>query len=256
MAYAIVTGASGGIGLCLAQELAARKYDLLLVARSGDKLANACQDIQVKFGVTAAHLALDLSDTKSIDDLIGWINTNSADVQVLVNNAGYGLWGPVESVDSDKLDNMMALNMSALVHLSQKMIPHLKKKTPSYILNVASTAAYQAVPTLTTYAATKAFVVLFTRGLRWELKGSGVSVSCLSPGATSTGFIDRAGLEKMKERAEKFSMSAEAVAKIAIRQMFAGKAEIVPGFLNWFSVKLTYFTPKYLAEKIAGGLYE
>src|SRR5260221_36772 len=91
------------------------------------------------------------------------------------------------------------------------MIPYLRKKTPSYILNVASTAAYQAVPTMTAYAATKAFVVLFSRGLRWELKRSGISVSCLSPGATSTGFIDRAGMEVLKARAAKFSMTPEAV---------------------------------------------
>jgi short-subunit dehydrogenase len=150
---------------------------------------------------------------------------------------------------------MISLNVNTLAGLSHRMIPYLRKKTPSYILNVASTAAYQAVPTMTTYAATKAFVVLFSRGLRWELKGSGISVSCLSPGATSTGFIDRAGMEVLKERAEKFSMTPEAVARIAIRELFNGKAEIIPGFVNWISVKFTYFLPKYIVEKIAAGLY-
>jgi short-subunit dehydrogenase len=123
-------------------------------------------------------------------------------------------------------------------------------------MNVSSTAAYQAVPTLSTYAATKAFVLLFTRGLRHELKGSSVSVSCLSPGATSTGFIDRANLGMLKEKAEKFSMEADEVARIAVKGMFAGKAEIIPGLLNWVSVKAVKHLPKGLTEQIAANLYK
>lgn len=256
MAYAIVTGASGGIGRCLCQELAAQKYDLLLIARSGDKLAATCRALQSEYGIRASYLALDLSEKKSTDLICQWIDQHQAEVNVLINNAGYGLWGEVEKVDFAQLDNMIALNVNTLANLSHRMIPYLRKKTPSYILNVASTAAYQAVPTMTTYAATKAFVVLFSRGLRWELKGSGISVSCLSPGATSTGFVDRAGMEVLKERAEKFSMKPEAVARIAIRELFNGKAEIIPGFVNWISVKFTYLLPKYIIEKIAAGLYK
>ena len=255
MGYAIVTGASGGIGLCLAREFAAKKYDLLLIARSEDKLLVLAESLQREFNIKASYLALDLSEKKSIPAIKNWIDQNNIAIDVLVNNAGYGTWGVFEQSDLVQLENMMHLNMNAMVDLCYLMIPYLKKKSPAYLLNIASTAAYQAVPTLTTYAATKAFVVLFTRGLRWELKGSGISVSCLSPGATSTGFIDRAGMKSMQERAEKFSMKPEAVAKIAIDQMFRGKAEIVPGFINWISVKLTYFLPKYLIEKIASGLY-
>lgn len=255
MGYAIVTGASGGIGLCLARELAAKKYDLLLVARSEDKLLAQSQSLQREFHINVSYLALDLSERKSIDVVKDWIEQNAASVEILVNNAGYGVWGAIERAELAELENMMQLNMVAMVDLCFLLIPYLRKKSPAYILNVASTAAYQAVPTLTTYAATKAFVVLFSRGLRWELKGSGISVSCLSPGATSTGFIDRAGMKSLKERAEKFSMKPEAVARIAIDQLFRGKAEIIPGLINWLSVKLTYFLPKYLVEKIAAGLY-
>jgi short-subunit dehydrogenase len=256
MAYAVITGASGGIGRCLSRELASRKFDVLLIARSGDKLAAECQMLQHQYGIKASYLALDLSEKTSADRIVQWIDQHQAEVNVLVNNAGYGLWGEVEKTDFAQLDNMIALNINTLASLCYRMIPYLRKKTPAYILNVASTAAYQAVPTMTTYAATKAFVVLFSRGLRWELKRSGISVSCLSPGATSTGFIDRAGMEVLKERAEKFSMKPEAVAKIAIRGLFNGKAEIIPGFVNWISVKSTYILPKYLVEKIAAGLYK
>lgn len=256
MAYAIVTGASGGIGLCMARELASRKFDLLLIARSKDKLAEACQSMRNNFGVQAHYLALDLADKNAVNEIIHWIDQNQATVGVLINNAGYGLWGPVEKVDLTKLNNMLSLNIGTLVDLTHKMIPFLAKSKPSFLMNVASTAAYQAVPTLTTYAASKAFVVAFTRGLRFELKGSGISVSCLSPGATSTGFVDRAGLQSIKERAERVSMKPEAVAKIAIRKMFQGKAEIIPGWMNRLSVELTYFFPKGLVERIAASLYK
>jgi short-subunit dehydrogenase len=256
MALAAITGASGGIGLCMAHELAARKYDLLLIARSSEKLATECAHLQQKFNVRASYLALDLSVNTSVDEIKKWVESNPVDLEILINNAGYGLWGDVERSEPTGLENMMQLNMNSLVQLCHQMIPILKRRQVSYILNVASTAAYQAVPTLSTYAATKAFVVLFSRGLRWELKDTGISVSCVSPGATSTGFIDRAGMQSLKERAEKFSMKPETVAKIAIDAMFTKKAEIIPGFVNWISVKLTYFLPKYLIEKIAAGLYE
>jgi uncharacterized protein len=256
MAYAAITGASGGIGLCMARELAARKYDLLLIARSKKKLEEICAELQQSFSVKASYLALDLSDPASIDKTLEWLEGHGTELEIFINNAGYGLWGEVEKVNWPDLQNMMELNMTTLVGLCHRVIPLLKLRKTSYLMNVASTASYQAVPTLTTYAATKGFVVLFTRGLRWELRKSGVSVSCLSPGATSTGFIDRAGLTQMKERAEKFSMQADVVARIAIKGMFNRKAEIIPGFMNWISVKATYFLPKYLVEKIAAGLYK
>jgi uncharacterized protein len=256
MNYALITGASGGIGLCIARELAKRKINLLLVARSSNTLSSICNDLQKEFGIKADFFSADLSQATSVNAITEWLKSKSYNVDILVNNAGYGIWGTVENTPAEQLDNMMQLNMNAVVNLCHAMLPTLKKQSKAYILNVASTAAYQAVPTLATYAATKAFVVLFTRGLRVELKDSNVSVTCLSPGATSTNFIDRAGMESMKERAEKFSMKPEAVAKIGVEGMFKGKAEILPGFVNWISVQLTYFMPKSIPEKIAEGLYK
>lgn len=256
MTFALVTGASGGIGLCLAEELAKRKINLLLVARSEDKLATLSAHLKGKYGIEAFILPIDLSQPAAEDKIKAWINSHQWQINILINNAGYGLWGKVEDMDASALNNMMQLNMNSMVNLCHCLIPILKKESQSYILNVASTAAYQAVPTLSVYAATKAFVVLFSRGLRWELKGSDISVSCLSPGATSTGFVDRAGMQSMKERAEKFSMRPEEVASTAIEGMFKRKAEIIPGFVNWISTKATYFLPKNLVEKIAYSLYK
>ena len=256
MTFALVTGASSGIGLCLAEELAKRKINLLLVSRSENLLQEVALRFNQKYAVKVFFLAVDLSHPAAEEKIKAWIETNHWPINILINNAGHGLWGRVEQLDRSSINGMMQLNMNAMVNLCHSLISLLQKQSPSYILNVASTAAYQAVPTLSVYAATKAFVVLFSRGLRWELKDQGVSVSCLSPGATSTGFIDRAGMQAMKDKAEKFSMRAEEVAAIGINGMFNGKAEIVPGFVNWISVKATYFLPKNLIERIAYGLYK
>ena len=209
MAYALITGGSGGIGLCLARELASRNHDILLVARSSEKLSQLCAELRKDFKVKAEFLSLDLSESDAHIKLHNWLIENSFSIDILINNAGYGIWNPVEKSKLEDLTNMMQLNINTVVNLCYQLIPELRKQPKSFVLNVASTAAYQAVPTLTTYAASKAFVVLFTRGLRLELKKSTISVSCLSPGATSTGFVDRAGMESMKERAEKFSMKPE-----------------------------------------------
>ena len=207
MTYALITGASGGIGLCLARELAKRKINLLLVARNESSLISACSNLKKEFGIDTDYLSVDLSEASATKAITNWLEQKSYSVNILINNAGYGIWGTVEATPFNELNNMMQLNMNAVANLCHALLPELKKHPKSYILNVASTAAYQAVPTLATYAATKAFVVLFTRGLRMELKGTNISVTCLSPGATSTNFIDRAGMNSMKERAEKFSQT-------------------------------------------------
>jgi short-subunit dehydrogenase len=256
MHYALITGASGGIGLCLAKQLAQKGYNLLLIARSSDKLSQLKVSFAQQYGVDVHYLTLDISSNESHKEIIQWVSLNNWSVTILINNAGYGLWESVENASLEALQNMIQLNTTSLVNLCHSFIPILKKSSQSYIMNVASTASYQAVPYLSTYAATKAFVVLFSRGLKWELINSPISVTCLSPGATSTGFIDRAGMDKLKEKAEKLSMKPEEVAKIAINAMFNKKAEVIPGFTNWLSVKLTYLLPKLLVERVALALYK
>ena len=256
MAYALITGASGGIGFALAKELASLKHDVLLVARSADLLKRNCDDLKRQFGVNAAFLTTDLAQPNAVEMVQDWIQKNHFDIDILINNAGFASWGPLKELPMSEIQGMMALNMNTLAGLSKTLIPNLEQHPRAYIMNVSSTAAYQAVPTLSTYAATKAFVLLFTRGLKWELKGTNISVSCLSPGPTSTGFIDRANLGMMKEKAEKFSMKPEQVAKIAVKGMFAGKAEIIPGAVNWISAKFAELVPKVLTEKIAMNLYK
>jgi hypothetical protein len=229
----------------------------LLVARSEGKLKDIANRLTEQYKINALYLSIDLSNANAPQEVFNWVKSQGLEITILINNAGYGIWGGIENTPLTDLQNMMQLNMTSLASLCHVFIPQLKKQFKSYILNVASTASYQAVPYLATYAASKSFVVLFSRGLRWELKKTSISVTCLSPGATSTGFVDRAGMDSsLKEKAEKLSMTPKLVAKIGIDAMFAGKAEVIPGFVNWVSAKFTSFLPKSLIERIALSLYK
>jgi uncharacterized protein len=257
MSFALITGASKGIGKAISEVLALKGYNLLLVARSGDLLEAVVKDLSGKNNkIIIQTLALDLSQEGAATEIHDWVKDNGYEISILVNNAGYGLWGNFEELLLEEQNNMMQLNMHFLVNLTHKLIPVLKKQKKAYILNVASTTAYQAIPTLSLYSATKSFVVSFTRGLRHELRNTSVSVSCLSPGTTRTGFIQRSRMLHMEKTAEKFAMEPSQVARIAVRNMLKGKAEIIPGFINRFSAELIRFLPKSWVEKAAGNIYK
>jgi uncharacterized protein len=152
---------------------------------------------------------------------------------------------------------MMLLNMITPVHMCQLFLPGLKAQSKSYILNIASSAAYQAVPNLSLYAATKSFVLSFSRGLRQELVKTNVSVTCICPGATDTDFANRAQIgEKGLKAAEKVNMEPGDVAKIAVQKMFAGKAEVITGAINKLGAFMVWLLPKGLVEKTAMKIYE
>ena len=247
--YAIVTGAGKGIGKELSILLKQKGYDLLLIARSSTDLKQLADEL----GSGTLYLAIDLSEPGAAKKVAEFCK--SLPVSVLVNNAGYGLWGNFEEGDIEQQLNMLQLNINAVVELTHYLLPQLKQQPSSYILNVASTAAYQAFPTLAVYAATKAFVLSFSRALRVELKDV-VSVSCLCPGPTDTGFAHRAGMDSLADLAEKFNMQPGEVAKIGLQGMFKKKAEIIPGFLNKLSVIGARHINKTLIERITTGLYK
>lgn len=255
MSYALITGATKGIGKAMAHELARRKNNLLLIARSENLLKILSEELHHKYNVACHYLPVDLSEQDSPEKLFQWIEKNNFSVSVLINNAGYTIWEEFEKSDWKELMNMMQVNLVSLTRLTHLVIPVLKKEKQSYILNVASTSAYQAIPTMSVYAATKAYVIMFTRGLKMELQNSNVSVSCLSPGTTDTDFMNRAKMDALKETAAKFNMKPEVVARIAIDGMLKGKAEIIPGFVNWISAQMTYLMPKSVPENIAKKIY-
>ncbi|WP_235005415.1 SDR family NAD(P)-dependent oxidoreductase [Pedobacter nyackensis] len=253
--FALITGASKGIGKSMASQLAGAGYHLLLVARSEDELQQLAAQIQDKYNNKVFYLQADLSTETAPLEVAEWARQHTDKLSVLINNAGYGLWGDFEQLDLNAQMNMLALNINTVLSLTHHLLPLLKQQKQSYILNLSSTAAYQAVPTLALYAASKSFILSYSRALRYELKNTAVSVSCLCPGPTDTGFANRAGLDALADLAKKFNMSPENVASIGIKGMFNKKAEIIPGFLNRLSAFGAQYLNKSLIERITAGLY-
>ena len=254
--YALITGASSGIGKSLALQLAARGYQLLLTSRSEDKLKELADLIRNEYGMDAQYYAVDLSKESAPARLSSWCTSLSISPDILINNAGYGLWGNFDNLGLDEQVNMHRLNTEAVIRLTYGILPLLKQHKKSYILNISSTAAYQPVPTLAIYAAGKSFVLSFSRALRFELKDSQVSVSCLCPGPTATGFAHRAGLDALAKLAEKFNMSPDRVAKDGINGLLKGKSEIIPGFLNRLSAFGARHAPDALVDWVTSRLYK
>ena len=255
MNYAFITGASKGIGRAIAIELAQRKNNLLLTARSEDLLKALAADIQREYEVTVQFKACDLTDPEVPAQLAEWCKSNEYDVNILVNNAGFGLWGTFGELPVEGQLEMMNLNMNALVALTHHFLPILSNSKPSYIMNVASLASFLAIPHFSIYAATKAFVLSFSRSLRFDVAKKGVAVSCLCPGATESEFLQRAGMEAVGDKAKGVYMSAETVAKIAVNGMMRGKAEVVPGMINNIATVGIWAAPRILVETIAAWIY-
>lgn len=256
MPFALITGGSKGIGKCIATELAKRKYPVLLVSRDEKSLKEHATTLTNNYGVASHYLALDLGKIGAIQILMDWISSNNYNVGILVNNAGYGLSGPFTKYSANDHLEMMRVNMEVPIALTAALLPMLTKNAPAYILNVASSAAYQAVPGLTVYAASKSFVLSFSRGLRYELKNTGVFVTAVSPGATDTNFANRADVgPKALKTAEKVNMTPESVASTAVTALFDKKPEVITGFMNQIGAFLVWLLPKKMAESIAASLY-
>jgi short-subunit dehydrogenase len=262
MAYALITGASRGIGLAIARELARRKFNLLLVARTAPTLEQTAHQLATEYGIQTDFLAIDLAEIGAARQVYDWCTNKKYAVQMLVNNAGYGLSGSFEKHALEEHTDMMRVNMTALVELTYLFLPQLRQQaspggSKAYILNIGSSAAYQAIPLLSLYSASKSFVLQFSRGLHQELKGSPVSVTCVCPGSTDTNFVDLAQIgEKGRKAAKKVNMTPEAVARQAVEATLAGKAEVVTGFLNKAGKFMAWLLPKGLVEKAAGSIYE
>jgi uncharacterized protein len=257
MSYALITGASKGIGRAIAGELASRKINVLLVARSENLLAELANEIEKKYQVECHYLVSDLSKPESPFQIYNWCVDQSYSVKILVNNAGYGLSGSFESRSIEEHIEMINVSMLSTIKLIHLFLPRLKEQKESYILNIGSSAAYQAVPYLATYAAAKSFIVSFTRALKYELRNSNVKVSVVSPGVTDTDFPIRANVpEKGLKTAEKIAMSPEQVARIAINSLLKGKAEVLTGFITKATVFFVKLLPKKISERTAAKFYQ
>lgn len=257
MTYALITGASKGIGKAIAFALAAKGYNLLLVARSQNLLQKTSDEIKAKHPVQVQHFSIDLSAADAAQKVFDWTKSGGFPVSILVNNAGYGLSGTFESYPLDQHLAMLQVNVTTLVQLTHFFIPQLKGQKEAHILNISSSAAYQAVPYLALYAASKSFVLSFSRGLRYELKKAGVNVTCICPGSTDTDFATTANVgEKAMKTAQKVNQTPEQVAQTAVDAMFSRKAEVITGAINKVGGFLTWLLPKSILEKGAARIYE
>jgi short-subunit dehydrogenase len=257
MSFALITGSSKGIGKAIAIELAKKKYNLLLVARDEDLLKTTCNLIKKEYDVEAVYIAIDLSESTATQKIYDYVKDENLKIEILVNNAGYGLSGYFDQYALNDIVNMMNLNMQTIVQLTHLFLPILKQEKQAYILNIASSAAYQAIPCLSVYAASKSFVLSFSRGLYQELKSSNVSVTCVSPGPTNTAFVQRANLgKKGLEAAEKVNMQPQEVAEIAVKALFNKKQEVITGVLNKLGTFMSWLLPKALIERITMKIYQ
>jgi len=256
MSHALITGAAKGIGKAIALELALRGYDLLLVDIDEQGLQSAKQELQHVGGIQVDYLAADLSLSQTPSEIFAWSEPWHNDLEILVNDAAFGLNGAFEKLPLEEQLNMINVNIKAVVALSHYFIPVFRKRTKGYILNIGSNAGYQPVPYLNIYAASKAFIISFTRSMRYELRSSGIVVSCVSPGSTDTNFVDRAGMGRhIRKTAERYNMAPKAVAVIAVNALLNNKPERITGFRTRLGVFLSWLAPKSWSEKFGAGIF-
>lgn len=243
--WAVVTGASSGIGASIANELGRRKRSVVLVGRDEAALAEQARAVEAH-GVQALAIAADLSTVEGLEILKSRLARDGIAPEILVNNAGFGLHGPFEQSDGAASGKMIDLQLKGMVELTRSFLPTMLERKTGRILNVASVYAFSPVQNQAVYAACKAFMLSFSRSLALELRGSGVMVSVLCPGITHTRFRSRAG---MKDKPSAFALEAGAVAAIGVRGMLKGQLLIVPGWGN----RLYVASARCLPSGVLGG---
>src|SRR5882672_6597167 len=248
---ALITGASGGIGYELAKLFARDRYNLVLVARSGDKLIQLADDLQRQFGIVVKTVALDLAAVPSPQFLFDQLRREAIAIDILVNNAGYGSFGGFASMSLEDALGQINLNITALTALTRLFLPSMVERRSGKIMNVASTAGFQPGPLMAVYYATKAYVISFSEALANELYGKGVTVTCLCPGATETGFAGRAGNDQSRLFKKLRPMDAKTVARAGYRGLLKGKTLVIPGFRNWLVAESIRVSPRKVVTAIS-----
>jgi short-subunit dehydrogenase len=246
--YALITGASAGIGYELAKVFAENGHDLILVARTQSKLEELAKLLVKSHPIKVKVLVKDLSKASDRNSLFDDLKNEELHVETLVNNAGFGLGGEFVKQDINRQLEMIQLNISALTHLARLFLPQMLEKKSGYILNVASTAAFVPGPLMAIYYATKAFVASLSEALASELQGTGVIVSALCPGPTKTEFQKVAEIQSSK-LFDVGVMEARAVAEFGYTQLIKGKVIAIPGFRNKFLAMSSVFAPRSLLVK-------
>lgn len=246
---ALVTGASAGIGLSLARRLAEDGWDLALTARNDSALNAVAAGVRKQHGVTVLVVPADLTDPGAPGAIQESLERNGFPVAFLVNNAGFGTWGPFAAQTLDSQLDMLRVNVLALTELTHRFLPGMLALGRGRVLNVASTAAFQPGPDMAVYYASKAYVLHFSEALSYELRETGVTVTALCPGPTESEFQDRAGMTGTRVGANPLMMGADAVAEAGYRGAMNGAPIVVPGAANRLGSWLPRFVPRAVARR-------
>ncbi len=252
---ALVTGASGGIGLELANCLARGGYDLVLVARNREKLKEIANTLSKRYNIRATVLVKDLSRPLAAQKIFDELQRAETEIDVLVNNAGFGGYGHFAEQNTDDILEMMQVNVAALTHLTRLFLPPMIERKRGRVLNVASTAAFLPGPLMAVYYATKAFVLSFSEALSNETQGTGVTVTCLCPGPTQSDFQTRAQMSNSR-LFENVSMNSAQVAQIGYRALMRGQTLVITGKSNAFWAFATRLLPRQKLSQIARRVQE
>ena len=247
---ALITGASGGIGLEMTRILAKEGYDIIAVARRTDMLEKLKGELESLYGRNVTVICSDLSEDGDVRKVFEIADKEGIEVDILVNNAGFGDYGPFAECDWDKQDRMIRLNVLALSHLTRLFLPGMISRGKGRILNTASVASFEPGPLMSVYYATKAYVLSFSEALTAELKGTGVTVTALCPGPTNTGFAKTANADGANVFKESTSSDARAVAMYGYRCMMKGKAVAIHGITFKAMVLLVRIFPRSLVRRI------
>ncbi len=253
-AYTLITGASSGLGLALAEALARRGHNLILVARQREALESVACELSQRFGIEALLRVCDLSEPLQLSGLLLELEEGQWHVDLLVNNAGLGCAGPFLEQDWSRELEQLEVNVLALTRLCHALGQRMAEHGSGQILNVASVAAFQPGPWMSSYYASKAYVLNFSEGLREELRGRGVRVSVLCPGPTHSAFFRTAQMDVTWIAGSKLMMSAEEVALITVRALEKNRAIIIPGWRNRLLALSPRLAPRWLVRKLSGRL--
>ncbi|HTQ61104.1 MAG TPA: SDR family oxidoreductase [Candidatus Solibacter sp.] len=250
--WGLVTGASAGIGVALARELAAAGVNLVLTARRGDRLQELARELQEKHKVRTEIFAADLARPDAPPRIFDFTERSGIAIEILINNAGFGQYGEFPQVDAQRLLDMVQVNCAAVMHLTRLYLPGMVQRRRGDVLILASTASFQAVPYISTYAATKAFDLLLAEGLAEEMRPYGIRVCALCPGSTESEFHVVAGQQKFTGK------SMESAAKVALTgldALVAGKSSVISGFGNYLGAQSQRIVPRRVVSKIAAKLF-
>ena len=245
----LITGATSGIGLEMAKIFAKKKYNLVLVARNTERLLKMKWDFEKKYKTEIMVIPADLAKEKSAEEIYGIVEAEKRQIDILINNAGIGHFGAFYEEDWEKINDMVTLNLTTVMHMTKLFMNGMVRRGYGRILNVASTAAFAPGPLMAVYFATKAGVLSFTEAIAEELKGSGVTVTALCPGPTRTGFEKAAECEKSKLFNSQPLAEPKEVASYAYYSMMSGKVVAIHGVENRLSALILRFMPRSIVRK-------